>query len=92
MLFIILIAQVNLENEREEIEKMKGALFPYDSINQNFLKFFHQLSKTYKPSPLWSLETQEKSFLRPQSFSILMNFGQDGQQSVILMDQESIFW
>ena len=68
-------------DEHGKIEEIKHTLFPYDSINQNFFKFCNQL--LYKPI---------KSFLRPQSFSILMNFGQDGQQSVILMDQQSIFW
>jgi hypothetical protein len=82
---VVFTVKVHLTYENQKISEIKAVLFPYDSINQNFFNYYNQtLNK--------QLIALGKSFLRPQSFSILMNFGQDGQQSVILMDQQSIFW
>ena len=58
---------------------------PLDSINHIFHSFNENLDgstkKTLKLNP------------KPQSFSILMNFRQDGQQAVMLMDQQNgIYW
>ena len=85
LVFTLVISQVNLKDENGKNVDRKKVWSPYDSINLNFLNYYNQtINKT--------LIADGKSFLRPQSFSILMNFGQDGQQSVMLIDQESVLW
>jgi hypothetical protein len=85
LVFTLVITQVNLKDENGKNTDRKNVWFPYDSININFLNYYNQI--VHKSSI-----DDEKSFLRPQSFSILMNFGQDGQQSVMLIDQETVLW
>jgi len=85
LVFTLVISQVNLKDENGKNIDRKKVWSPYDSINLNFLNYYNQTINK-------SLIVAGKSFLRPQSFSILMNFGQDGQQSVMLIDQETVLW
>ena len=83
---------VNLNYQYKDPERRYKLIYPYDLINKNVYNYYNQqignLSQLEGDLNVWI----DKSFLRPQSFSVLMNFRHDGQQSLILMDQQSIFW
>ena len=87
--FVILV-NPNFQHYDDNTKRSYQIMYPYDSINENIFKYYtHRISNQ---SGKVDAELKQKSFLRPQSFSILMNFLHDGQQSLILMDQQSIFW
>ena len=82
-----LILLVKMHNQGDLNSRI---ICPYDSITHYMASITTDLTDTVRTK---SQVYAGKSFPKPQSFSILMNFRHDGQQSIILMDQQqSIYW